>query len=56
MSSALLWQDKNGSFWCEHDAFHARGRENSLLEADNLYDAINEAQNLLDCREDEISW
>jgi len=56
MSSVLVWQETDGSFWCEHDAFHARGRENSPLAADTIDDAVLEAQTLTECREDEITW
>ena len=56
MPSVLIWQDKDDLFWCEHDAFHARGRESTPLEADNIEDAVAEAQTLTDCREDEITW
>ena len=56
MSTVLIWEDKEGSFWCEHDSFHTRGREDTLLEADNMDDAKLEAQTVTDCREDELSW
>ena len=56
MASVLIFEDQDGKFWCEHDAYNSRERETTLLESDNLDDAINEAQTLTDCREDEISW
>ena len=56
MSSVLVWEEKDGQFWCEHDAFHARGRESSPLDANDIHDAVLEARILTYCREDEITW